>query len=344
VIFSRRKGQPRDCGPGIAEFWRWWPQVRAQVEKSIGGGDWDDKFIREINKRVHAIHPDLQWEFGRGSRSKHDLVVCAPGDPALRAVVGRWQAAAPPADPTWAYHCTRQANPDFSNNTLTFDQHTVALQKMRFGVEVDTDRHEIDVTSFHPVFSVMTDDEQLRVTYLSLDWALGEADVEVWVGHVQANRTEPQRPHTAAQLRSAVANLAQKASDDRWAILTGERDGHSLMATVRAPLKPARWPRFDTHLRLDLRYQDSRPNGFPSDKALQALRAFEDRLIAAVSNDGALVAHETINGRRTLHLYIDGLTKAADTAKRLLPEWREAKPTLTTTYDPAWEAVSHLRP
>jgi hypothetical protein len=56
-----------------------------------------------------------------------------------------------------------------------------------------------------------------------------------------------------------------------------------------------------------------------------------------------VVAHETARGRRTLHLYIDGLTRAADVAKRLLPQWREAKATMATSFDPAWDAISHLR-
>ena len=312
------------------------------MEKSIKDGGWDDKLIREIGRRVSAIDPDLQWEFAKGTTSAHVLVICGPGNPALRATAQRWQAAAPPADPSWAYHCARQADPDAFDNTLSIDGHTVVLAKMRFGVELDAARHEIDVTAFHPVFSVMTDSQQLRVTFLALDWALGETDVEVWVGRVEASRTEPQRPHTVAQLRTAVASLTQKASDDGWALLSGRAD-EGLTAMARVPLKPARWPRFDTHLRLDLPYR-SRGENFPGDKSLAALRDFEDSLVAAVGSEGTLIAHETSRGRRTLHLYIDGQSRAADTAKRMLAGWREAKPTIATAYDPCWDAIAHLRP
>jgi hypothetical protein len=345
MIFSRRKDQPRDCGPAIADFWQWWHGVRAQLEKAIEGAGWDDTLVRLITKKVKAIHPGLVWKHSKGTTSKHILVVCANGDRTLRAIAERWLAAAPPPDPTWAYHASRQADPDvFRAGTLTIAGHTVVLQKMRFGIEVDPDRYEIDVTAFHPIFSVMTEEEQLQVTFLTLDRALGESGVELWVGRVEASRTEPQRPHTVIQLRSAVTNLAQKVAEDSWAMLTGEdQQGYTRTAMAQVPLKPARWPRFDTHVRVDLPYRNRRDNGFPHDESLEALRVFEDRLATAVGPDGQVVAHETARGRRTLHLYIDGLTRAADVAKRLLPQWREAKATMATSFDPAWDAISHLR-
>jgi hypothetical protein len=343
VIFSRRKDQSRNCATAIAKFWKWWPSVRAEVEKSISGG-LDEKFVRQITKKVAAIHPDLQWEFSKGTSSQHVLVVCAGGDATLRAIAERWRAAAPQSDPTWTYHASRQADPEAFGSTLTIDGRTVVLQKMRFGIEVDADRHQIDVTAFHPIFSVMTQKEQLRVTFVALDRALGENGVELWVGQVTSSRTEPQRPHTATQLRSAVTNLAQKASDAAWTIVGDEDEqGNAVLAAVQVPLKPVRWPRFDTHLRLDVPYRDRQDNGFPAGDSLDALRAFEDRLVAAIATDGELVAHETTQGRRTFHLYVDGPTRATDAVKRLLPQWRESNPTLAASFDPAWHAVSHLR-
>jgi hypothetical protein len=342
VNFLRRKVR---AGQGIGEFWRWWATVRVQVERSVEGADWDDKLIGEMSKKVAAIHPDLEWEFTKGATSRHSLVVSPCGNSKLRAIAERWRCAAPTSDTTWAYHSSRQADPDGFNASLTLDGHTVILEKMRFGVEVDPDRHEIDVTSFHPIFSVMTDQEQIRVTFLALDWALGEQAVELWVGRVAAERTEPQRPHTATQLRSAVTNLAQKEAEASWAIISAERqDGYGVVASVQLPLKPARWPRFDTHVRLVLPYREIRENGFPGDTSLAALRAFADRLVAAVGVDGELVAHESTKGSRTFHLYVDGMTGAADAAKRLLSGWREGKPTLSTSFDPSWQGTSHLRP
>lgn len=314
------------------------------MEKSIGGTGWDDKLVRAISRKVQAIHPDLQWEFSKGTASAHVLVVCPGGDANLRAIAERWRVAAPKPDATWAFHASRQADPEAFGNTLSIDGHTVRLEKFRFGVEVDAERHQIDVTTFHPIFSVMTEDERVRVTFLALDWALGETGVELWVGEVETSRTEPQRPHTVAQLRSAVTNLAQKVSEDTWSILTGEDpQGYPTLATVRVPLKPARWPRFDTHVRIDVSYRGPRENGFPQDDSLAALRAFEDRLAETVGADGEVVAHETSQGRRTFHVYVDGMTKAADAVKRLLPQWREAKAAVATSFDPSWEDIAHLR-
>jgi hypothetical protein len=98
-----------------------------------------------------------------------------------------------------------------------------------------------------------------------------------------------------------------------------------------------RWPRFDTHVAIHLPYRTQSENGLPDNDALQGLRAAEDALAEAAGGDAALLAHETGQGRRTLHYYADSGTAVVAALDRVRPGQ------LAITYDPALREVAHLR-
>jgi hypothetical protein len=106
--------------------------------------------------------------------------------------------------------------------------------------------------------------------------------------------------------------------------MEGQRqDGTPLLATAASPLRSARWPRFDLHVPIRLPYQRYNDGLFPVDDSLTALRAFEDELRAAIATNGALVAHETSGGIRTMHFYVDSQTNALAEIESHLTRWRE---------------------
>jgi hypothetical protein len=119
-------------------------------------------------------------------------------------------------------------------------------------------------------------------------------------------------------------------------------DGLPRMAVANLPLRPARWPRFDTHLGVTLPYRTYNEGRLPIDSSLQALRDFEDMLVASVGGDGALVAHETGNRLRTLHFFVDAQSGARGRIESALPGWAEGRAGLDVTYDPRFERVAHL--
>src|SRR5262249_43964319 len=64
--------------------------------------------------------------------------------------------------------------------------------------------------------------------------------------------------------------------EEKWVILQADReDGPPLMAVAARPLRAAHWPRFDTHVGVELPYVD-RGNGLPTNASLDQLRAAED--------------------------------------------------------------------
>jgi len=126
-------------------------------------------------------------------------------------------------------------------------------------------------------------------------------------------------------------------------MLSGEdRHGTPIMAMVQVPLKPARWPRLDTHVAVTLRFA-ARDNGLPTEESLEELRDIEDRIIDAVGRDGEVVAHETSGGVRTIHVYVDGATGAGNAAVAGTAAAGSLRPTTKVTYDPSFSRVGHLR-
>jgi hypothetical protein len=333
----RKKARPE--AETVAEFWQWWATARDDVAKTIRSGSVSD-FAEGIGRRVHAIHPDLQWELSPGTTSEHALVVTSGGDATIRAVAARWLAAAPPADQTWSYRSVRAADPSTFESVIELDGQKMELAQIRYGVVVNRESRQVDVACYHPAFGDVPDAVQGQITFLTLDWALGEEDVEIWLGEVTWTGIEPADPRTPAELRQAVDIVAD--GEDSWVLLQGVRDGRPLLATAASPLRPARWPRFDLSVAIRLPYQRYNEGQLPVEESLTALREFEDALTAAIGADGTLLAHETSGRQRTLHFAVDSQTSARAELESRLPQWREGRASLGARLDPALESVRHL--
>jgi hypothetical protein len=335
-VFSRRP--LADPGTAIADFWRWWPDARPRLTASIDAHDGGVSMVEEISARVDAIHPDMQWELSQGTLAAHALVVSPGGNPALRAAAARWLAAAPAPDATWEFHDGRQRSSSFDDFSLRMDDQALEMRELRFGIISRGDEpHSIDVTVHHPLFVHLTDDLRTQITYLALDWALGENGVEVWVGMVEPMTTMPPNAKTVYELRAVVDAMIDRHREPRWTMLSGQVAGEDLMATVQQPLRSARWPRFDTHVALVLPYAGL---GFPDEQSLQALRSFEDGLEPLLGIDGELIAHETRPGQRTLHYYVDGQSDLVNRLCRASAGWHRGD--ARVNHDPEFAGVRHL--
>jgi hypothetical protein len=337
VIFRRRgKGDPTAA---IQGFWAWWATARPRAEKLIAGTP-DDALVTEIGDRVSAIHPSLQWEFTAGTDTAHRLVVTSAGDAGLRSLAERWRRAAPDADGTFGYASTRQGDPgSLDGAVLDIAGHRLDLGELRFAGIVDAEARAVHVTVWHPLFPGLPEEARLQVAFLSLDWVLGEDRVEIWVGAI-STATEPGPDLTAAGLAEVVAGVIPADGEALWSNLVGTRKGRPLVALVQTPLKAARWPAYDLHIRIDVPYRSRDENGFPAEDVFPALYALEDRIDARV--DGAVVvAHETSDGVRTTHLYAERPAAAA-VLEPLLLDWPDGRIRMKVTPDPGWTAVSHL--
>lgn len=323
------------------EFWAWWPTIRPAVIEAIATGEFGP-LTPQISKRVAAIHKDLTWEFSKGTTSTHALVVSPGGDPALRAVAARWGSLAPAADPEWEFHTARQPDHETLSATMEIAGAKLDLALLRFAFSRDEQAAAIDVIGHHPLFRKLPEPVRGQITFLALDWLLGEEGVELWIGEVGFSAEEPDGAREPLDLAAAVDALREEHRESRWALFTGEVDGAPLTGIAQRPLRSARWPRFDTYVGVTLPYDADDATGLPTEEAAEALLAFEDdALEVALHGDGEHVAQETSGGRRVLHFYVDGGSGAADRLKAAAAGW-PGRPKVKLRHDPAFEAVAHL--
>ena len=340
-MFGRRK--QKDDTAAIGEFWLWWAGARGRVQAAIEDGS-VASLADELNERVAAIHRDLQWELTKGARAHHALVVSPGGNPALRAAAARWRAAGPSADEVFEYFDARQPDEQVFDARIQIAGHDLELAELRFAVTATEDAHDLDVGVFHPAFPEMPEGARVQLTFLALDWALGEQQVELWIGQVEPLAADRPGLVTFAELRAAVADLAAKHAEPVYAMLTAEDrrrptgHGDDPGADAVGPLAALR-PAHRRHSALPCPAQRA-----PDRSGLTELRDLEDRIESVLPPDGEVIAHETTGGVRTIHVYADSTTDKADAVSSVAEAFRPLKTTVAVTADPAYEGVAHLRP
>jgi Family of unknown function (DUF695) len=328
-------------GKAIEDFWAWWASAgRAAAEAGIRSGGFEG-FTGKMTKRVEAMHPDLAWELAPGGHAEHALIVAAAGIPERRRNVERWYQHSPAVDEVWEYHPARQASPSSLTAVLELGGHMLNLAELRFDLRVDNDRDVIDTVVFHPSFAKMSAQARGQVGFLALDWALGEDGVSRWIGGFQTSDTRPAAGVQADGLIETVEALASRAAEPRWALLRGERDGAVVLASLAIPAKWVDHPLMDQHIAVTLPLADHTPEGLPGSASLDQLRELEDELTDRLPPSALLVAHETIKGVRTLHLYADSDDPTfAEQMRNAVSGWPGAA--VKSSLDPGWRAIRHL--
>ncbi|WP_432514308.1 hypothetical protein [Kineococcus sp. SYSU DK001] len=339
----RARHDPR---PAIAEFWAWWLAEGADgCAAALDAGDVHG-VAPLLTGRVGRLHPALAWSVGSGQcATGRRLTVTANGDPAARSTAHRWFLAAPPETADWSYRDERGPALDL-DFTVDAVGRTLASGDVRASWEPHEDREHLDVRLVHPAFAGLDGDAAAQLAFDLLDAAVGERAVELWVGAVTWGPDPAGGPGAGglAELRAAVEAVAAEFTpahdtDAVWKLAEGlDRHGRPVLVSTVVPLSPAAFPLFDRHLAVELGY----PGALPGATELAALRGFEDELDAAVGQDAAVVAHVTVGGTRTVHLYGDALSDVEDVVRAQAARWTTGPHAVSAHDDPAWERVADL--
>jgi hypothetical protein len=349
-LFSRGRGGGRSAAAqarAIDDFWSWWRETgSAELAAEIANRE-PKRTVAELRRRVAAVHPGLSWETGDGRNRKHELTVTGEGDPELRAVARRWLRAAPADDDTWEFTDARQPAADLTGSSLQIADRTVDVDPVRVTAHVRG--AEADVTVYHPAFADLPEEPRAQAALVLLYWALGEVAVETWIGQLATATVEPLDAFPLAGLRAVVAELARRSVDDEgrpvWALLQGTGpDGLPVIASAQVPLKAITAPELDTYVLVHVPFTDRNEHGLPEPGTLDALRALEDHVMARLEGSGRVVAHQTHDGGRVLHVYVDGGTPAVEQVRAAVGGWAQGRVQVESHADPGWQAVAHLRP
>jgi hypothetical protein len=351
-LFARKQPEPPRRDPdaehrAIGDFWAWWRAAgAAETAASIEARD-SHRMIPVLTGRVEPIAPGLAWGLAPGTRSEHVLIVTAEGNPDLRAAAHRWLEAAPASDGLWDYAAARPADPNPAD--VVIGVAGVQVDVASATVAITETRSTLDVSVHHPALAALPHTPRMTGTFLLLDHVLGENAVETWIGVIEG----AQRPLAEAvplldlpdRVGDLVAACTTADGEPAWGVaqIKGPM-GSIILVSAQVPLKAATGPRFDTHVSVALDFRTPAiGNGLPEQPTLDALRAYEDRLVWLLGDDGRIVAHKTHAGRRTISFYVDGTTDAAERLRVAAASWSLGKQKVKAWYDPSWEQVAELR-
>ncbi len=330
----------------VTRFWSWWDAKGAQRTSAAIADGQPERMFSPLAKYLTAIHPSLIWEFGIGALGENILVVTSEGDPALRAITSRWLQAAPPATEFWAYANSRLAAANPGTSVLTLGGEQIDVTSVTISTEVA--RSHIDVTMYHPNFAHLPVDQHMVTAFMLLDTVLGEAAVDCWVGTVTAG-TEPAADQVPlidlpAVVSGLEADLTDAEGERPWLVTRGQAEsGAPILASAQVPLRAASAPHLDTYVDVSVAFSEWTPGGLPAPASLQRLRELQDQVSGRLGARGRVVAHETQEGIRTLHLYVDSTTSATKRIREAIAGWNQGTVSITEKPDPGWESVRHLR-
>lgn len=328
----------------IAEFWRRWADARFDVAGAIDSGS-GPEVARLLDPMVCALHPDLRWETVPATTARHALVVSSGGKAELRTLTERWHRAGPAPDSLWEHHPSRPTDRGRLTSTVEVAGREIALAETVVSAEVDDARCRLDVAVYHPSFGDLVDEARMMLALTALDWALGEDDVERWVGRIETTTFEPLDEVPITGLTAVLSQLADRWGGERWLHLAGvDAKGRQVRASVRHPVRPVDHPLFDEHVVVRLPFAGLGADGLPDEVVAARLNAFEAHLRQRLGAAAVLVAHETHAGQRVLHLYDDSQHSVGPQIAPMLSAWAEGGARVETGLDPGWTSTTHLRP
>ena len=340
----------RDARPdvptgAVARFWAWWEDEGRDAVTAALAERAPERIAPRLSQAVAEVHPGLAWELAAGSTAEHVLVVSPEGDPELRPLAHRWLRAAPEGDRGWEFASARPPAADLDGIVLSISDLELSFADIRVGAR--REGTHLDVLVYHPAFAALEQQVRDQIAFLALDAALGENDVEAWVGEITAATEPPLEGFGLGGLRSVLRDLTEEhTSDDgtpQWMVLEADGEDGPVMALAQVPLSPVTAPHLDTHVAVLVPYTELTERGYPGPGSLEALRALEDHLADRIGDSGRVVAHQSHRGMRVLHIYVDSTTPAVEQMRAAVNAWEQGRIRVQVTTDPGWHNVAHLR-
>lgn len=323
----------------LKAFWEWWAAAKDHVAAAIADGTLGSSpLVGYITTAVHNLHPDIAWELGPGRVAKHNLTLTPEGNLTLRRITEHWVRSAPPPDGTWEYYPSRRRTEPLLG--LEIEGKRFAPDEFRVAHAFDTGRETFDVTLYHPEFARTNEKLTRQVLFLTMDEALGEDDVERWVGSLEAARNEPPGATNVSGFVSAVDAARTAVKGEQFSLAQGQtNDGRPVFLIVNLALKQIDHLDHVFHLAVVIPLREPDANGLTSKTEADGLNAAEDRLLAALGDNAVQIGRVTWGGRRELHLFVRDPAAADSVTGTWTRQASPWQPAHRIAYDPTWSAA-----
>ena len=137
-----------------------------------------ERTFDRLSAELHKVEPHLTFEFGPKDKGRREFTISADGIRDAFPAVERLYAAAP-ALSRWKIQKFRQRR---EPSDISFQG--VKVRASSVTVDLDKEGEKVNVGVFIPGYTESARETYLSVTFLLLDQALGEYDVETRVGTI----------------------------------------------------------------------------------------------------------------------------------------------------------------
>jgi hypothetical protein len=160
------------------DFWKWFQVNDAKLfdfEKD------QERIFDQIGAALQKINPDLTFEFGPKKDGRREFVISAGGITKSFPAVESLYVAAPHLS-RWTIMKFRQRRHPV--NDIKYGNKEIKAKDVFYKIFMDSNPKKVGILVFMPGYKAEEEKTFSQVSYLMLDEALGEYDVETKVGAI----------------------------------------------------------------------------------------------------------------------------------------------------------------
>ena len=169
-----------------AGFWQWFERNEERLFKFEESPNVDLLFD-ELTGQMTKVHPDLTFEFGPVIGGKREFVISAAGSVTAFPAVEKLFSIAPRLS-RWNWVKFRPRRPAMD---ISFGERTINSSDVRVIIIDESEPNHLGLMMVMKGYSLKEDELYGQASYLMLDQALGEYDVEMKVGGIELTGTLP---------------------------------------------------------------------------------------------------------------------------------------------------------
>lgn len=258
----------------IERFWAWWSEAAGRLDGALRDPAGRRTAIDEVHMRLRQL--GLYGDVIPGADGSDLIVGSAAGDPERRIVAAFWLTGAPEPDGRFAFATFRPAQSvEQLMGVVSPGEPPLPIAAMRFAPRWRVDDDRVDIDAY--VGDGVRADRASKLAAAVLRSALGELEMECWVGTLTVSGFPPADGVDLAGLMGALGDEIAVRAEPQWYLYEYEKpDGTPLVVTLRRPIQPARHPFLDgcVTLRNELQVGDAEErdrlkgqilDGIPSD-------------------------------------------------------------------------------
>ena len=163
-----------------------------------------EAIFNELAKEMHRVHESLTFEFSPVRDGRREFVISADGIRAAFPAVEALHRAAPQLQ-NWTFIKYRPRRKTI--NDLTINGETIRASEVRFLLLKDEHPHKVGILLFLQGYQKAEHTKFAQYGYLFLDEAIGEYDMETFVGAMRIESLEHELYEKSLMLSDLAENF-----------------------------------------------------------------------------------------------------------------------------------------